>query len=266
MRKQEFVQTRYAQDSCRGGRRHRISSPAQSRWSCFENLARQQVMNVQSASDPAEKLALGERAIQADGAEPDLLLLKEQGAPVEAVYATEGTPLITAPSGTSSRARPIPMRRACSRASCSASRRSSSGRCLGSMLIPRTDEGKAGTAVAVSHQADEKRSRRDGSATRGHQSALQQDLRGVTKVVTIPSVVIVRVCGRSSNLRTSTRENQLLKSCPLGRHGENRCFHAIEAAFAINLLPDNTVILLRHAILDQVPPAGVRSRCWWACP
>ena len=36
--------------------------------------------------------------MQADGAESDLLLLKEQGAPVEAVYATEGTPVITAPS------------------------------------------------------------------------------------------------------------------------------------------------------------------------
>src|SRR2546421_9578836 len=56
-------------------------------------------MNVQSASDPPKRLALGERAIQADGAEPDLLLLKEHGAPVDAVYATEGTPLITAPSG-----------------------------------------------------------------------------------------------------------------------------------------------------------------------
>ena len=29
----------------------------------------------------------------------NLLLLKERGAPVEPVYATEGTPLITAPSG-----------------------------------------------------------------------------------------------------------------------------------------------------------------------
>ena len=68
-------------------------------WSYFENLARQEVMNVQSASDPPKRLALGERAVQADGSEPDVLLLKEQGAPVEAVYAMEGTPLITAPSG-----------------------------------------------------------------------------------------------------------------------------------------------------------------------
>jgi iron(III) transport system substrate-binding protein len=68
-------------------------------WSYFEKLAQQKVIQVQSALDPPKKLALGESAVQADGAEPNLLLLKEQGAPVEAVYATEGTPLITAPSG-----------------------------------------------------------------------------------------------------------------------------------------------------------------------
>ncbi|HEY2185281.1 MAG TPA: extracellular solute-binding protein [Xanthobacteraceae bacterium] len=67
-------------------------------WAYFEKLAQQQVTQVQSAYDPPQRLAHGESAIQADGAESDLLLLKEQGAPVEAVYATEGTPLITAPS------------------------------------------------------------------------------------------------------------------------------------------------------------------------
>ena len=67
-------------------------------WSFFEKLAGQQVVQVQSASVPPRKLAQGESALQADGAEPNLLLLKEQGAPVEAVYATEGTPLVTAPS------------------------------------------------------------------------------------------------------------------------------------------------------------------------
>jgi iron(III) transport system substrate-binding protein len=68
-------------------------------WSYFEKLAQQNVMQVRSALDPPNKLALGERAVQADGASSDLLLLKEQGATVEVVYATEGTPLITAPSG-----------------------------------------------------------------------------------------------------------------------------------------------------------------------
>jgi iron(III) transport system substrate-binding protein len=67
-------------------------------WAYFEKLAQQQVTQVQSAFDPPKRLAHGESAIQADGAEPGLLRLKEQGAPVEAVYATEGTPLITGPS------------------------------------------------------------------------------------------------------------------------------------------------------------------------
>jgi iron(III) transport system substrate-binding protein len=68
-------------------------------WSYFEKLAQQNVMQVQSALEPPNKIALGERAVQADGADSNLLLLKEQGASVEAAYATEGTPLITAPSG-----------------------------------------------------------------------------------------------------------------------------------------------------------------------
>ncbi len=68
-------------------------------WSYFDKLARQQVTTVQSASEPPKRLALGESAVQADGAESDLLLLQQRGAPVAAVYASEGTPLVTAPSG-----------------------------------------------------------------------------------------------------------------------------------------------------------------------
>jgi ABC-type Fe3+ transport system substrate-binding protein len=56
-------------------------------------------MQVQSATDPPKKLALGERAVMADGGEYVLLQLKEAGRPVEPVYATEGTPLIVGPNG-----------------------------------------------------------------------------------------------------------------------------------------------------------------------
>jgi len=48
--------------------------------------------------DPPNRLARGESAVQADGAHSQLLLLRERGAPVEVVYAGEGTPLIIAPS------------------------------------------------------------------------------------------------------------------------------------------------------------------------
>jgi iron(III) transport system substrate-binding protein len=67
-------------------------------WSYFEKLAQQRVMQVQSATDPPKKLALGERVIMADGGEYVLLQLKEKGDPVEIVYPTEGTPLIVGPN------------------------------------------------------------------------------------------------------------------------------------------------------------------------
>jgi iron(III) transport system substrate-binding protein len=56
-------------------------------------------MQVQSASDPPKKLALGERAIMADGIEYGMFQLKETGKPVELIYPTEGTPLIIGPNG-----------------------------------------------------------------------------------------------------------------------------------------------------------------------
>src|SRR5262245_59189074 len=68
-------------------------------WGYFEALAKQKILQVQSSTDPPKKLALGERAVMADGNDYDLIQLKEQGAPVEVVYASEGTPLISAPSG-----------------------------------------------------------------------------------------------------------------------------------------------------------------------
>jgi iron(III) transport system substrate-binding protein len=67
-------------------------------WPYFEKLAKQKVMQVQSAGDPVRKLALGERAIMVDGADYLATLLKEKGEPIEFVYATEGTPLITGPA------------------------------------------------------------------------------------------------------------------------------------------------------------------------
>ena len=68
-------------------------------WEYFEKLSRQRVMQVQSSTDPPKKLALGERAIMADGNEYNLFLLKESGQPVEIVYPTEGSPLIVGPNG-----------------------------------------------------------------------------------------------------------------------------------------------------------------------
>jgi iron(III) transport system substrate-binding protein len=67
-------------------------------WSYFEKLAGQKVVQLQSSRDPPNRLARGESAVQADGARSELLLLRERGAPVEIVHASEGTPLVIAPS------------------------------------------------------------------------------------------------------------------------------------------------------------------------
>jgi len=68
-------------------------------WEYFEKLAKQRVMQVQSSTDPPKKLALGERAVMADGNEYGVVLLKEAGQPVEPIYPAEGTPTISGPTG-----------------------------------------------------------------------------------------------------------------------------------------------------------------------
>lgn len=68
-------------------------------WPYLEKLAQQKVMQVQSAADPPKKILVGERAIMADGNDYNLVLLKDQGKPVEVVYPAEGAPLIIVPSG-----------------------------------------------------------------------------------------------------------------------------------------------------------------------
>jgi iron(III) transport system substrate-binding protein len=67
-------------------------------WEYFEKLARQRVMQVQSATDTPKKISLGERAVMVDGAGYLVIRYKEEGQPVEIVYPQEGTPLATGPS------------------------------------------------------------------------------------------------------------------------------------------------------------------------
>jgi len=67
-------------------------------WDYLEKLSKQRVMQVQSSTDPPKKLALGERAVMADGNDYNVVLLKEAGQPVEPIYPTEGTPTISGPT------------------------------------------------------------------------------------------------------------------------------------------------------------------------
>jgi iron(III) transport system substrate-binding protein len=67
-------------------------------WDYLEKLAKQNVLQVQSATDSPKKIALGERAVMADGAGYLVIRAKEAGQPVEIVYPAEGTPLAAGPS------------------------------------------------------------------------------------------------------------------------------------------------------------------------
>jgi len=67
-------------------------------WEYLEKLAKQNVLQVQSATDTPKKIALGERAIMADGAGYLVIRNKEAGQPVDLIYPEEGTPLATSPS------------------------------------------------------------------------------------------------------------------------------------------------------------------------
>ena len=68
-------------------------------WGYFEKLAAQNIMQVQSSADPPKRLALGERAVMADGNEYNIFQIKEKNGPVQEVYATEGSPPIVGPTG-----------------------------------------------------------------------------------------------------------------------------------------------------------------------
>lgn len=67
-------------------------------WGYFEKLAKQKIMQLQSATDPPKKVVLGERMIAADGVEYVMLQEKERGSPIDIVYPSEGTPLIVGPN------------------------------------------------------------------------------------------------------------------------------------------------------------------------
>ena len=149
-------------------------------WEYFEKLARQRVMQVQSATDTPKKISLGERAIMIDGAGYLVIRYKEDGQPVEIVYPQEGTPVATAPSAIFKNA-PNP----------NAARlfqnwmHSREGQQLvvdyARQYSPHApDRREARRAAAQGHQADEGRPGRDRGGERRRQGALLQDFQGVS--------------------------------------------------------------------------------------
>ena len=67
-------------------------------WDYFKELAKNQVMIVQSANDPSTKVAAGERAVAANGGEYSFYQVKKQGNPLEINYPKEGVPLVVSPT------------------------------------------------------------------------------------------------------------------------------------------------------------------------
>jgi iron(III) transport system substrate-binding protein len=69
-------------------------------WDFLKELAKQRVMQVQSATEPPKKIAQGERAVMIEGSDYVLYDLHDnKGQPVEPIYPVEGTPLIPVPTG-----------------------------------------------------------------------------------------------------------------------------------------------------------------------
>jgi iron(III) transport system substrate-binding protein len=62
-------------------------------WDYFEKLGTQNVMQVQSSTEPPKKLAQGERALEVDGNEYNIFRLLDEGVPIKIVYPAEGSPL-----------------------------------------------------------------------------------------------------------------------------------------------------------------------------
>lgn len=68
-------------------------------WDYLQKLGQQRIMQVQSSTEPPKKLALGERAVMADGNEYNVFMLKEKGDPIEPIYASEGTAIAIGHAG-----------------------------------------------------------------------------------------------------------------------------------------------------------------------
>ena len=71
-------------------------------WDFFKQLAQNKLMLVQSANDPAQVVASGERPISVNGSEYFFYQTKKKGNPIEIVYPKEGVPLIVSPSAITS--------------------------------------------------------------------------------------------------------------------------------------------------------------------
>ena len=157
-------------------------------WEYFEKLAKQKVMQVQSSADPPKKLALGERAVMADGNEYNMFAVKEKGSPVEIVYATEGSPLIVGPNALFKNA-PNPNAARLFQSFCfSPEAQQLIHRCRRPALGASAGEGEARAQAVQRDQEDEGRPGGGRKDERGDQGALQQAVRSVTTLCRVGKI------------------------------------------------------------------------------
>ncbi|HEX4781083.1 MAG TPA: extracellular solute-binding protein [Usitatibacter sp.] len=68
-------------------------------WGYFESLAKQGVQQLQSTTATPKSIASGERAVMVDGNEYNVFIEMNKKSPVKPIYAAEGTPFISSPTG-----------------------------------------------------------------------------------------------------------------------------------------------------------------------
>ena len=71
-------------------------------WDYWKQLARNKLMLVQSAADPAGVVASGERQVAVNGGDYTFYQSRKKGNPIEMVYPKEGVPLIVSPNAITS--------------------------------------------------------------------------------------------------------------------------------------------------------------------
>ncbi len=81
---------------------HVLALVNQHGWDYFKQLAQNKPMIVQSANDPAQVVASGERPLSVNGAEYFFYQTQKKGNPIQMVYPKEGVPLIVSPTAITS--------------------------------------------------------------------------------------------------------------------------------------------------------------------
>ena len=77
---------------------HVLALVKQMGWEYFQELAKNKLHIVQSANDPAQVVASGERPLGVNGAEYFYYKTMKQGNPIKIVYPKEGAPLVISPT------------------------------------------------------------------------------------------------------------------------------------------------------------------------